>query len=73
MIVVIGVIPLIEFLIIQTISRPSYVKGYSFETQPDYRLGPVIGSRVRWVDPGQPKKNIFNSFLYNYNIFSMFF
>jgi hypothetical protein len=29
---------------------------HSFETQLDHRLGPVIGSRVRRVDPGQQKK-----------------
>jgi len=30
--------------------------GHSFETRPGHRPGQVIGSRVRWVDPGQPKK-----------------
>jgi len=29
---------------------------HSFETRPGHRPGQVIGSRVRWVDPGQPKK-----------------
>jgi len=45
-------------------SRPPFVSfalvcvyiDHSFETQPGYRSGQVIGSRVRWVDPGQPKK-----------------
>jgi hypothetical protein len=29
---------------------------HNFETQPGHRLGPVIGSRVRRVGPGQQKK-----------------
>jgi hypothetical protein len=29
---------------------------HSFETRPGHRPGQVIRSRVRWVDPGQPKK-----------------
>ena len=29
---------------------------HSFETRPGHRPGQVIGSRVRWVHPGQPKK-----------------
>jgi ribosomal protein S1 len=32
---------------------------HSFETRPGYRSGQVIGSRVRWVDPGQPKKKTY--------------
>ena len=31
-------------------------RHHSFKTRPDHRLGQVIGSRVRWVDPGQQKK-----------------
>jgi hypothetical protein len=31
--------------------------SHSFETQPGGRPGLMIGSRVRWVDPGQQKKN----------------
>jgi hypothetical protein len=30
--------------------------NHSFETQLDGRPGLMIRSRVRWVDPGQPKK-----------------
>jgi hypothetical protein len=30
--------------------------NHSFETRPGGRPGLMIGSRVRWVDPGQPKK-----------------
>jgi hypothetical protein len=29
---------------------------HSFETRPGHWLGQVIRSRVRWVDPGKPKK-----------------
>ena len=29
---------------------------HSFKTRSGHRPGPVTGSRVRWVDPGQPKK-----------------
>jgi len=44
------------------------VSSHSFETRPGHRLGLVIGSRVRWVDPGQPvstqkgKKNLYKTF-----------
>jgi hypothetical protein len=31
---------------------------YSFKTRPGHQPGPVTGSRVRWVDPGQPKKKL---------------
>jgi hypothetical protein len=31
-------------------------RQHSFKTRPGHRPGPVTGSRVRWVDPGQPKK-----------------
>jgi hypothetical protein len=31
--------------------------NHSFKTRPD----PVIGSRVRWIDPGQPKKNLYKT------------
>jgi hypothetical protein len=30
--------------------------NHIFETRPDHQPDPVIGLRVRWVDPGQPKK-----------------
>jgi hypothetical protein len=34
---------------------------HSFETRPGGRPGLMTGLRVRWVDPGQPKKkNTFN-------------
>ena len=34
---------------------------HRFETQLDGRPGLMIGSRVRWVDPGQSKKNNYNT------------
>jgi len=40
---------------------------HNFETQPGHRLGPVIGSRVRWVGPGQQKKNTYIKYLTSYN------
>jgi len=35
---------------------PNEGLDHSFKTRPGYRPGQVIGSWVRWVDPGQPKK-----------------
>jgi hypothetical protein len=33
--------------------------SHSFETRPGHRPGQVIGLRVRWVDPVQPKKKTY--------------
>ena len=34
----------------------SNINNHSFETRPGDRPSRVIGSWVKWVDPGQPKK-----------------
>jgi len=37
-------------------TTPKYVGYHSFETRPGGQPSLMTGSRVRWVDPGQPKK-----------------
>jgi len=49
------------FFSLFTLQKSSYVGSHSFETQPGDRPGLMIASRVRWVDPGQPKKNNYNT------------
>jgi len=50
--------PLTERAWLHTIEGTA-TKGlpHSFETQPGGQPGLMIGSRVRWVNPGQQKKN----------------
>jgi hypothetical protein len=47
---------LFYFISFVLIMRTPYM--HSFKTRPGHRPGPVIGLRVRWVDPGQPKKKM---------------
>jgi len=49
------------FFSLFTLQKSSYLGGHSFETQPGGRPGLMIESRVRWIDPGQPKKNNYNT------------
>uniref|UniRef100_A0A2K1Z9V5 Uncharacterized protein n=1 Tax=Populus trichocarpa TaxID=3694 RepID=A0A2K1Z9V5_POPTR len=49
------------FFSLFTLQKSSYVGSHSFKTQPGDRPGLMIASRVRWVDPGQPKKNNYNT------------
>jgi hypothetical protein len=51
------------------------LEAASIVLKPDPVIDPVQWSGhgsdgLTRVNPGQPKKNIFNSFLYNYNIYS---
>jgi len=45
-----------EFFFFPLIDNGFSTLDHSFETQPGNWPGQMIGSRVTWVDPGQPKK-----------------
>jgi hypothetical protein len=40
-----------QYIFIQPYTKYQPYTKHSFKTRPGHRPGPVIGSRVRWVDP----------------------
>jgi hypothetical protein len=47
----------VVYILLTPVGEVFFSSYYSFETRPDDRPDLIIGSQVRWINPGQPKKN----------------